>query len=543
MSLPDPLSYKSNNATVSEFDRLVKSKLNESNKSKAKSGTSIKNDNSSSTELDKNLYNTASSLPEADAVSLDKSSNANKQYVYFNGRDAYKETSNGFIKDTSVSVLPQYGWIITRPQTPDTVLFNNEKNTFFVKLVDTIPTPITTEFKPLYDALKKDQYFNDDSIMNDLNKSSSLATTIRNTTSSYINNDSGTVKDIIKSNVVSKIASTGEQTQNGKPWHYINLKGSIYPRQIWSSAEKEAIDSERSVYNNIQAVIYDLPGYIGNSSNTIHGSMQQLLCYQQPDSVSYSSTASYEPVSPRGSQQPFQFYQSHNAMELSFTLKWHIDEIRTLAKNSHESYTMQDIAQIAEDFTRPWSTGDSIHPKLCKVILPGISQIGYITSATIQYSGDMSGDYTTNGGVLTGGSNDSLQERKVYNYFYSQIEVNFSMIIVKDILLWPVTTSSKGMSATISAAGKEIEEPKNKLGKQEEEVKNTEKDKVKKDSAESNFTPANGSGEICVASENDKPNTKNDNMCIVPPKDNNGEDRLISVDEHGQNERVSQASA
>ena len=96
---------------------------------------------------------------------------------------------------------------------------------------------------------------------------------------------------------------------------------------------------------------------------------------------------------------------------------------------------IQDIAEIAEGFTRPWRNGTSLQPKLCKVILPGISQIGYITEAQIQYSGDMTGNYTSAAGVLLNGNTPN----SIYNYFYSQIDVTFTMIIVKDITLW--TTS------------------------------------------------------------------------------------------------------
>ena len=94
--------------------------------------------------------------------------------------------------------------------------------------------------------------------------------------------------------------------------------------------------------------------------NDFNYAKNMLLCYQQPENISYTAAAQFDSPAPRGSQQPFQFYITANAMNLNFTLKWHIDEIRTLMNESGKSYSIQDIAQIAEDFTRPWKRGNSL---------------------------------------------------------------------------------------------------------------------------------------------------------------------------------------
>ena len=61
----------------------------------------------------------------------------------------------------------------------------------------------------------------------------------------------------------------------------------------------------------------------------------------------------------------------------------------------------------------------------------------------------MSGDYSTGSGVLTG-NQSSLQERAITNYFYSQLEVAFTMIIVKDISLTPLSSTSLGVKMILA---------------------------------------------------------------------------------------------
>lgn len=166
-----------------------------------------------------------------------------------------------------------------------------------------------------------------------------------------------------------------------------------------------------------------------------------------------------------------QFYQSANAIELSFTLRWHKSELYTLYNNYANSensvcLTFADIANMAESFTRPWKHGSSIIPKEVGVILPGITAKGYMTTASITYSGSMVGDvkvdtsdnsddvrgrhdeHITDDGMLNI-SNDrywkgykaftdehgATKSVTVYDYNYDTLEVQFSMTVIKDVVL------------------------------------------------------------------------------------------------------------
>ena len=114
-----------------------------------------------------------------------------------------------------------------------------------------------------------------------------------------------------------------------------------------------------------------------------------------------------------------------------------------------KSLSLQEIADTAEDFTRPWARDNSIKPKLVKVILPGISEIGYMTQAQVTYKGDMTGDVSTGSGVI----NDSTQwnagrgaignqHQFTTNYYYNQLEITFSLVVVKDTKLLPIDSSA-----------------------------------------------------------------------------------------------------
>ena len=142
------------------------------------------------------------------------------------------------------------------------------------------------------------------------------------------------------------------------------------------------------------------------------------------------------------------------------------------------SYTIQDIANIAESFTRPWdaskskNSAESLKPKLCHVILPGVSQIGYITEAQINLSGDMSGDYATGSGVVSSVSESTLNSNTITNYFYSQIEITFSMLVVKDIHLEPLNTSTGIAMSLLDTDGSFKPFPTKAAAKQEETDEN-----------------------------------------------------------------------
>lgn len=443
MSTEESLKLGAKNAKVARFRRLVES---------AKKDMSIDITEQSFKEetFDIELYDNAVSLPYSAIAFCPKAKDdaGDYQYGVFNGKQTF--TIDGKIDQKNLN--EQSGWITLNGQSSEYVYFknNNIPNSYYIRITDFTAEAIISDFTPLYDALNKVRYSSDSTVSDDTKTGASVGTTHRGDTEKEINQE-GDNQKLVEANNGSKVSSTGEQTKdNSQEVGYFG----IYPQQIGTNKHDNKNDS---VYNNIQAVIYDLPGYrnLEESASDLSNSIHQLFCYQQPDQISYTSAAQYDSPTTRGTQQPFQFYVQNNAMSLSFTLNWHIDEIRTLAKDSQTSYTIQDIAAIAEGFTRPWTTGVSVQPKLCKVILPGISEIGYITQAQISYSGPMSGDYTTGGGVLTSGSDSIPTARSIYNYFYSQISVAFEMIIVKDIKLH-AATEKQAISMAIYGENEEI---------------------------------------------------------------------------------------
>jgi len=463
--MPDiPLSYRAKNSTVTEFKELVderigknteSGKLGKSGESGIKSisdsilGTGTSSNTQEETELDKALYDRALSLPEAKTVSLKYTSAASKhQYGTFKGGQVYVNYV-GNVNTDYKNVPKQEGWLTLNRDSFIYALFSNNDNDYIIRISDFKPKSIVEDFQPLYDKLLDLKYANEDTVEDDTGSASSKATTHRDQTSEHLVDESDQKDAIDADRYSTKFDDNIIQAEAAQNFFY-----GIYPRQIGKGPSDTTKND--SVYNNIQAVVYDLPGYgINTDTASLDRSYHQLFCYQQPDSVSYTAAAQYDSPTPRGAQQPFQFYNNANAMSLSFTLRWHIDEIRTLAKDGQRSYTIQELADIAEGFTRPWDvhpdneSNESLQPKLCKVILPGVSQIGYISEAQINFSGDMSGDYSTGGGVLTG-SQGNLQERAITNYFYSQLEVAFTMIIVKDISLTPLSSTSLGVKMVLA---------------------------------------------------------------------------------------------
>lgn len=460
MPTEEPLKLGAMNTKVARFKLLVKS---------AKSGVSIDIPEQSFKEetFDVELYDDAVSLPQCASVNCPKAIDdaGNYQYGKFNGKQTF--TTDGKIDKKDLQ--EQSGWITLNGQSSEYVYFKNSNipNSYYIRFVDFTAEAIISDFTPLYDALNDGRYSSDNTVNDNTKNATSAASTHKDDTAKEINQGSDN-QEIVESNTGSKVSPTGEQTKDNSP--EVGYFG-IYPQQIGTNKHD---NKNVSVYNNIQAVIYDLPGYrnLEESASDLSNSIHQLFCYQQPDQVSYTSSAQYDSPTTRGTQQPFQFYIQNNAMSLSFTLNWHIDEIRTLAKDSKTSYTIQDIAAIAEGFTRPWTTGVSVQPKLCKVILPGISEIGYITQAQISYSGPMSGDYTTGSGVLTSGSDGIPMAHSIYNYFYSQISVGFEMIIVKDIKLH-AATEKQAISMAIYGENEEIPVQNNVEAVQDNKEDNT----------------------------------------------------------------------
>lgn len=475
------LSLGAKNSTVYAFEQLVNNSIGiNSNNSQNRSNNTLPVRRIA--ELTQELYDKAASLPEAQSVSFKYLTNASKfQYGNFKGGSTYK-TFSGDVDSSNKNAKPQQGWIIIDRSSSEYCLFTNNGKSLIIAIADFEPTPIIEDFTPLYEKLCQQKYSGSNTGLHadDIRSAYALAVTFRLDVSNLLTNKLyqawlifmnayrlvGEFSLLIKKLKGEKTKNIENSYQDGPLEFNLDYKTDpksfgIYPKQIKGFYDETHKDS---VYNELQAIIYDLPGG-GNSSspawslNEPH--MEQLLCYQQPESISYTSSAGFEAVTARGTQQPFQFYTNANEIRLSFTLAWHIDELRTFAKKDGNYYTLQDVANIAENFTRPWESGDSLTPKLCKVILPGISEIGYITQAQIEYSGDMTGDGLTDfSGLLsdiTYGSNNNTEENfrynSVTNYHYTEIKISFELLIVKEIKLFSEESAkaNKGNTWSIEA--------------------------------------------------------------------------------------------
>ena len=452
--------YSKNNKFVGNTYSSVKNSSSTSNKPTTSSDNASQSDNSYSShtsdvsqskpesKLDTELYDKAVALPEAQSVSLYRDeNNSSRQYGTFLGGTVFKYF-NGTVDASNKSVPPTSGWITLNNKSDIYAWITNSLNTYIVPLNKVRPEPIVNDFQPLFDKLKDNKCINDELVIIDTAIEQSKAATFKEISSEAINFGSedttkyayGSISDLndekFNYNFVNCTRVSNTNNEHSEAKSYVpgyKYHDVIYPQQI---TKRNADIYNSSVYNNVQAVVYDLASEITNDGlekldSSFDKSKSMLLCYQQPENISYTAAAQFDSPAPRGTQQPFQFYIAANAMSLNFTLRWHIDELRTLIDVENRSYSIQDIAQIAEDFTRPWKKGNSIEPKLCKVILPGVQHIGYITEAQISYSGDMAGSLSTGSGVLK----DKEVARDITDYFYSQIDVTFSMIIIKDIAL------------------------------------------------------------------------------------------------------------
>lgn len=423
-------------------------KLTTSSNNSYSSHTSDVSQSKLESKLDTELYDNAVALPEAQSVSLYRDeNNSSRQYGTFLGGAVFKDF-NGIIDASNKSVQSISGWITLNSKSDIYAWITNSLNTYIVPLNKVRPEPIVNDFQPLFDKLKDNKCINDELVIIDTAIEQSKAATFKEISSKYINFGSedttkyayGSISDLndekFNYNFVNGTRVSNTNNEHSEAKAYVpgyKYHDVIYPQQI---TKRNADVYNSSVYNNVQAVVYDLASEVTNDGlekldSSFDKSKSMLLCYQQPENISYTAAAQFDSPAPRGTQQPFQFYIAANAMSLNFTLRWHIDELRTLMDVENRSYSIQDIAQIAEDFTRPWKKGNSIEPKLCKVILPGVQHIGYITEAQISYSGDMAGSLSVGAGVLK----DKEVARDITDYFYSQIDVTFSMIIIKDIAL------------------------------------------------------------------------------------------------------------
>lgn len=409
------------------------------------------------------LYDKVQTVSEINTTELQKSLIAGGDYIYakFIGSNIYKSLDGTIDKLSKMS--NKLGWITLDNLSSDYAFLKNTTGTYIVSLSDIKPEQIITDFQALYDKLQETRFAGSDRFFNDINTALSLVVTYRNIIAPNIANTEQddiithtetdqihTLTDfkhytlgespspaLLQMPIISDDNNT-EQSQykldNDKLKKVPDYFHGVYPKQISVQPLESSLAFNQNAVNEIQAIIYDLPEY--NEKNYSNGKSYSILyCFQKPESISYNAAASFDTVSPRGSQQPFQFYASANAIDLSFTLDFHIDEVRTLKKANGGHYSLQDIADIAENFTRPWiaeSDGgnvNSVKPKVVKVVLPGVSEIGYMTQANITYSGDMTGDMTQGGGLA------SMSKGVLTNYHYTQIQISFTLVLLKDIKL------------------------------------------------------------------------------------------------------------
>ena len=411
----------------------------------------------------KELYDKVQTVSEINATELPKSLITSGDYIYakFIGSNIYKSL-DGTI-DQLAKMSNKLGWITLDNLSSEYVFLKNTVGNYIVSLSDIKPESIITDFHALYDKLQETRFAGSDRFFNDINTALSLATTYRNIIAPNIANTEQ--DDIITHTETDQICtltdfkhytlgespspgllqmpiSSDDNSTEQSQYKLDNYKlkkvpdyfHGVYPKQISVQPLESSLAFNQNAVNEIQAIIYDLPEY--NEKNYSNGKSYSILyCFQKPESIAYNAAASFDTVSPRGSQQPFQFYASANAIDLGFTLDFHIDEVRTLKKANGGHYSLQDIADIAENFTRPWiaeSDGgnvNSVKPKVVKVVLPGVSEIGYMTQANITYSGDMTGDMTQGGGLA------SMSKGVLTNYHYTQLQISFTLVLLKDIKL------------------------------------------------------------------------------------------------------------
>ena len=411
----------------------------------------------------KELYDKVQTVSEINTTELTKSLITSGDYIYakFIGSNIYKSL-DGTI-DQLAKMSNKLGWITLDNLSSEYVFLKNTVGNYIVSLSDIKPESIITDFHALYDKLQETRFAGSDRFFNDINTALSLVTTYRNIIAPNIANTEQ--DDIITHTETDQICtltdfkhytlgespspgllqmpiSSDDNSTEQSQYKLDNYKlkkvpdyfHGVYPKQISVQPLESSLAFNQNAVNEIQAIIYDLPEY--NEKNYSNGKSYSILyCFQKPESVSYNAAASFDTVSPRGSQQPFQFYASANAIDLGFTLDFHIDEVRTLKKANGGHYSLQDIADIAENFTRPWiaeSDGgnvNSVKPKVVKVVLPGVSEIGYMTQANITYSGDMTGDMTQGGGLA------SMSKGVLTNYHYTQLQISFTLVLLKDIKL------------------------------------------------------------------------------------------------------------
>lgn len=482
----------------------------------------------------KDLYDKVQTVSEINTTELQKSLITGGDYIYakFIGSNIYKSLDGTIDKLSKMS--NNLGWITLDNLSSDYAFLKNTVGTYIVSLSDIKPESIITDFQALYDKLQETRFAGSDRFLNDINTALSFVVTYRNIIApSVVNTEQDdiithtetdqicTLTDfkhytlgespspaLLQMPIISDDKST-EQPQykldNYKLKKVPDYFHGVYPKQISVQPLESSLAFNQNAVNEIQAIIYDLPEY--NEKNYSNGKSYSILyCFQKPENISYNAAASFDTISPRGSQQPFQFYASAQAIDLGFTLDFHIDEVRSLKKANGGHYSLQDIADIAENFTRPWiaeSDGgnvNSVKPKVVKVVLPGVSEIGYMTQANITYSGDMTGDMTQGGGLA------SMSKGVLTNYHYTQLQISFTLVLLKDIKLHKGSDASfilsdlyKGIVDTAYHKAKYVSADDNNGSETNESTSNSDEQNISENDKQ-NMTTADES-----KSKNNKP--------------------------------------
>lgn len=419
------LSLGTKDLTVYFFRQLVNRAMYESSSTSSDNSDTQSLGSVKPIEFDRQLYDDALGLPESKSVGLKRTNDASLyRYGKFKGGNTYKDYIGTLSSSTAKS---SEGWVEIIPNTSEYFLYKSGNTYLIIACKDFSPEPVVEDFMPLYEALKsKEPYV----------KTSDTAGAVNATFSEYSSEK--------LQQVAEDETSRDSDPEEREKLVYDKWSNELYSKTVNVRAERRDEKLNAYVWNDVQAVVYDMK----DESATMTDAPNVLYCFQQPESISYTAQANYESQTTRGSQQPFQFYSGASAIELSFVLKWHNDEVKTLSVDG-KSLSLQEIADIAEDFTRPWMLDNSLKPKLVKVVLPGISEIGYMTQAQITYNGDMTGDFATGSGVI----NDSIewnsgrgasgnQHQFTTNYYYNQLEITFSLIVIKDTKLLPADSSA-----------------------------------------------------------------------------------------------------
>ena len=442
---------------------------------------------------------------------------------------------SGQLSGTISQVGGQIGKAILDPSAPGYAIFTNNDITEIISIDDFNPESLIDDFSDLYQTLLNNKFSKLENYTSDIKSLGSLFTSfseftsddIIGTISDQFNTFTGDLVDNVSGlwdSASTDIFSTIDSFKNIVIPDTINSTQTNLPIQDFANKLISTIPSSdnSTVHGSVSDIAKGISNLSGKeasiSTNNIHpskldlgsnglvdqnidkhttssfydaldvaqvqatitydGLKNSLLCWQQPESISYSASAQFDGVPSRGTQQPFQFYNCANQITLGFELKWHIDELY-LYNSQYKA--LQEIADIAEDFTRPYENGDSLIPKLCVVTLPSLSEIGYITEAQISYGGAMTGleEAPYSGDVIDVTLDHHAKANYIYKkndltniselkdidykthvsneiYQYSTLTINFQLLIVKDIKL----STTKGGAVAAKEAAEEADRQK-----------------------------------------------------------------------------------